>query len=88
MVVMLMPEDEKSEKMLDEVELQGFEVELSGFDDIELKRFDVELLPFMLLDDQDLEKIVTDLIKLGYITSTLPATTIVKDLRNKWKTEL
>ena len=81
-----MPKDEKPEKMLDE--LQGFEVELSGFDDIELKRFDVELLPFMLVTDQDLEKIVTDLMQLGYITSSLPATTIVKHLRNKWKTEL
>lgn len=87
MVVMVMPKDEKSEKMLDEVELQGFEVELSGFDDIELKRFDAELLPFMFVDDQDLEKIVTDLMQLGYITNNKTATTIVKELRNKWKTE-
>lgn len=80
--------DGKKLKKFDDVELQGFELELSGFDDIELKRFDVELLPFMLVDDQDLEKMVTDLMKLGYISNTKPATTIVKELRNKWKTEL
>ena len=81
-----MPKDDKSEKNFEEIELQGFEVELSGFDDIELKRFDVDLEyhPFMFVSNEDLQILVNDLIELGYITST-NTTAIVKELRNKWK---
>lgn len=82
-----MPKDDKSEKKFEEIELQGFEVELSGFDDIELKRFEVDLEyhPFMFVSNEDLQILINDLMQLGYITSTLPATTIIKELRNKWK---